>query len=1616
MDNKEESRLSKLSEEGLNDWEAIRSQLERHAMKKQKTQAFGREVDILQTRYPCVEDYPDEAELKMQKEYYMDRGIVSQSQFEVQNMILWATLADVVVDCIWATALCEQHRGHYVKAIVACDHHVVSRENDHRTMDKRELITDAFAKMHCSQDVVNNILVINQHNSYIKKMGISGVPYSDNELLIMLRQRMRAIGEELKAIEINSHLPPLQINTWESLSTFLGKAIQQRPTETSHALALQAKSTTQGNRKSTHQTSRDCYKCGSPDHIGRDCQLEVTCDLCPPRFNGSHSTKNHGRWQLSYDKWKQRTDTSNNGGNRRANAASRSTSDSSHFMAFTTMQKTKSTEIYSPTNLLKGKGFDCHLFYDSCSGNHGTGDKEVLHNLRRITNHDNMHTLAGVDGHPDKPDWEGDMKYYILDSEGKERVESHVASYYASWDKKTHLVSTHIQDANTATLASGLVMRTSQFDSINSRVNRQVPLEDGSVERFCIPIHTIGNTARMIVRLIHPGDKIEIQTHPVQQTAKALATLNLTETRLTAAQMYKRFAYPSQTSLEEIAKGAMPGHHIIDGMRDVRHLDLPEEKIVASATKAPMVKHNRDPQAYQDGNFYNLWSEMASMDIHGPYTQSVSGSKYFLLVRYDTGIMIVRAMKEMTTLLEILDDIFIQAGRPRHFLYDSGSQNLSSNPDMLSELQVYLAKKEIAVKVAAVEAQWENGHNEVAGRHIYEAAVAMCTGVGLPIKKFWSAAVTYKAQVENVLPRKGLHGKSFFEIHYGRKPYTLHFRRWGVPSYAAIDRGQRIAYERSVTGETISGAFCRRARRCVFLGLVTQSKPGTYWMYDMQTQRLIKSRNVTFDEDMKTVRKHNGLKWEYVLDSNTDESKMSTVQTKVHEDQFDQFKIRTSTSYSDDEDEIEITSSSENATTSSENSTSREEQGYNAENSYGNRNDEQNHHEDEKEKSEDEDHNVRSKRTPKKIHRFNPSGAASTWNEDNDAAEKSYLAERFMELETDLPRDEPRRALIATQEFQAESKINIDELPTSKVQPFSGSFVDILDESRLPPTYHKFKNDIELTNKLPPGKHASLCKSAVEDELFSFQQAGALSEPMELPINRVAHRMQLIMTNKAPTVLHPQGRVKARAVVCGSTFVPSYDFDPSTIYSAGADRTTVRTAFAFANEINAKIIVAADIKTAFLYAKLKDNEVIYIHPLPGMGIKLGQVFRVLVPIYGMPQSSARLTETFNEVAATVGCYPFKTDSAFYMMKIDDDILCFPRHVDDMSPLIATSPKILNTFMKGMGVQFEIIQLDFSKGDRCLGMEVDIDRDNGRITLTSKRQIEIMLNMCGFEDVKPSKYPVRPISLKKSSLQKVETDIDISKMSGHLIFIATTTRPDIAVAASTLSSARSAPTTDTLKTITSTMGYCKHTKDLGITYQRGTKNANQACWFVDADWGGSQSRRSRHGWVCILFGGVVAYRTSMQKLVALSSAWSETIALSEAMRFNKWFRAFLHELGVVQNSSDMLIRDPADPSAYTLTQQIDDGDEKKQRPIQYYEDNQAAIAIAEAPVTKLHEKTRSIGIRDYFCRDCVASGEACVIYVPSKFNIADIMTKPLNRDQFCCLRDQVLGSSPIKFLT
>lgn len=68
------------------------------------------------------------------------------------------------------------------------------------------------------------------------------------------------------------------------------------------------------------------------------------------------------------------------------------------------------------------------------------------------------------------------------------------------------------------------------------------------------------------------------------------------------------------------------------------------------------------------------------------------------------------------------------------------------------------------------------------------------------------------------------------------------------------------------------------------------------------------------------------------------------------------------------------------------------------------------------------------------------------------------------------------------------------------------------------------------------------------------------------------------------------------------------------------------------------------------------------------------------------------------------------------------------------------------------------------------------------------------------------------------------------------------------------------------------------------------------------------------------------------------------------------------------------------------------------------DNTAAIDISKNPV--FHCKLKHISIRYNFLKEKVEAKEVRLVYVPIKEQIVDILTKPLPKDTFENLRDQL----------
>lgn len=112
---------------------------------------------------------------------------------------------------------------------------------------------------------------------------------------------------------------------------------------------------------------------------------------------------------------------------------------------------------------------------------------------------------------------------------------------------------------------------------------------------------------------------------------------------------------------------------------------------------------------------------------------------------------------------------------------------------------------------------------------------------------------------------------------------------------------------------------------------------------------------------------------------------------------------------------------------------------------------------------------------------------------------------------------------------------------------------------------------------------------------------------------------------------------------------------------------------------------------------------------------------------------------------------------------------------------------------------------------------------------------------------------------------------------------------------------------------------------------------------------------------------MSWRSSLQKIVALSSTESEYIALSEASREAVWLKGFMNELGYSQEA------------------------------IRIYFDSQSAIALSKNAVC--HERTKHMQTKYHFVRDLIADGWVQVVKIATEYNPADIFTEVLHVGKF-----------------
>ena len=150
-------------------------------------------------------------------------------------------------------------------------------------------------------------------------------------------------------------------------------------------------------------------------------------------------------------------------------------------------------------------------------------------------------------------------------------------------------------------------------------------------------------------------------------------------------------------------------------------------------------------------------------------------------------------------------------------------------------------------------------------------------------------------------------------------------------------------------------------------------------------------------------------------------------------------------------------------------------------------------------------------------------------------------------------------------------------------------------------------------------------------------------------------------------------------------------------------------------------------------------------------------------------------------------------------------------------------------------------------------------------------------------------------------------------------------------------------------------------------------------YSDSDWASDKnSRRSQSGWIVYVAGNPIAFGSTQQKSVALSTTEAELMALSMCVRDMLYLKQLIHDFVEIP------------------------------LPMVVHCDNMGTVQILNSG--NKTPRSKHVDIKYFFVREKIVDGTVKVVHVPSKENAADLFTKPLPSSTFLTLSPVVRGNS------
>lgn len=435
-------------------------------------------------------------------------------------------------------------------------------------------------------------------------------------------------------------------------------------------------------------------------------------------------------------------------------------------------------------------------------------------------------------------------------------------------------------------------------------------------------------------------------------------------------------------------------------------------------------------------------------------------------------------------------------------------------------------------------------------------------------------------------------------------------------------------------------------------------------------------------------------------------------------------------------------------------------------------------------------------------------------------------------------------------------------------------------------------------------------------------------------------------------------RHKARFVAMGFRQREGLDYEHT--YAPTTINTTLKILFSIIAKDDLNCI-QMDVTTAFLNGVLQEE--IYMEIPDGFDIPKNesQVVRLNKAVYGLKQAGYEWNSLLDSTLKKLHLTPLTNDRTVYVWKRENTPLYLIAYVDDI--IVASKSSEMLEIVKN-GLQNSFTARDMGELRTFLGIEIKRNRLRKEIYLSQTGYL-MELNKRFMPETcrQPNNQPDRMLESKPDQSRK-----EYQRLVGALLWVTTNTRPDMSAKVGIAAQKVSNPSVTNFQNLQQIALEMIDTANLHL--KLGGDADLKLVAYVDAAWGGENSEdvgsRSRHGAILTLGNGCISWWSRVQSTVALSSAESEFLAVSEVVRDIKYIRSLLEELLIKQSG-----------------------------PTDIMEDNEACITMINDGI--ISRKTRHIAIKERFAIQAARDENIIRMKkIPTKDNIADVMTKLLGR--------------------